>query len=226
MTAEVDGEGLGAAMGAASCSDAASSAAPPAQPAPEGSASSSGGRRAAGSLDASKFGAQSDELLQQTVAQLAAGQLRIHARVVSTQNAIEETLAVSKIVTKFIIEVQQLGFKWEVARRYSEFAAFNEELSASWAMPELPPKLFQNEETDIVRAAVQHRASPNVCAARVCPVQAERMLRLDAYLKELLAQPALMLSLPARAAHHPRPTTVRPRACAQPVRVPCRCASS
>jgi hypothetical protein len=218
-------------MGAASCSDGASSAAPPDQPAADsaaGAASSSGAgsSRNSASLAASKFGAQNDELLQQSVAQLAAGHLRIHARVVSTQNAIEETLASTKIVTKFVVEVQQMGFKWEVARRYSEFAAFNEELADSWAMPELPPKLFQNEETDI----------------------AERMLRLDAYLKELLAQPALMLSLPARATPHAtahgasrvltrrmlstgvpvprrsgRPELPRPAARRAPARAPIRC---
>ena len=101
-----------------------------------------------------KFGAQCDDLLKQTVAQLAAGALAISARVVSTRNEMEGTMLSEKIVTKYVLEVSQLGFKWEVARRYSEFAAFNEALSATWMMPELPPKiLFNQERIQILRDA-------------------------------------------------------------------------
>ena len=46
------------------------------------------------------------------------------ARVVRTANELEQRLTGEKIVTKFVIEVKQLGYTWEVARRYSEWAAF------------------------------------------------------------------------------------------------------
>ena len=106
--------------------------------------------------------------------QLAAGALRLEARVVRTANELEQRLTGEKIVTKFVIEVKQLGYTWEVARRYSEWAAFHEALVADWVdIPALPSKhYFSQECTDI----------------------AERMVQLDGYLRKLFATPAVMLS--------------------------------
>ena len=65
------------------------------------------------------------DLAQQTVRQLAEGPLRLSARIARTVNEMEETLVGGeKVVTRFIIEVRQLGFTWEVARRYSQFVTF------------------------------------------------------------------------------------------------------
>ena len=59
-------------------------------------------------------------------------------------------------------------------RRYSEFHKFHELLSLEWSdLPPLPPKLLLSQEVDDV---------------------AERMMALDAYLRALLASPALALS--------------------------------
>ena len=61
------------------------------------------------------------------------GPLKLTGRVVRTINELETGyLVAEKIVTKFVIECQQLGFKWEVARRYSEFHKFNELLTLQW----------------------------------------------------------------------------------------------
>ena len=115
-----------------------------------------------------------EDLGVQSVAQLALGALRIDARVVKTANELEGGMLSEKIVTKFVIEVRQLGFGWEVHRRYSEFHRFHELLSLQWAdLPPLPPKLLFSQECDDV---------------------AERMMQLDAYLRALLASPALALS--------------------------------
>ena len=171
MMSGVDELGLCATMGSTSCEDthAAGSSRDHAShraEAPHSITTPTTGYKATGTSSASsavsskfgpsiaKFGAQCDDLLKQTVAQLAAGALAISARVVSTRNEMEGTMLSEKIVTKYVLEVSQLGFKWEVARRYSEFAAFNEALSATWMMPELPPKiLFNQERIQILRDA-------------------------------------------------------------------------
>jgi len=138
----------------------------------------SGSARASRLEDAmfsSAIGAESVEsLAAQSIAQLSNGTLKIEARVTRTVNELEAgMLRNEKIVTKFVIGVEQLGFKWEVARRYSEFDKFHELLSLQWAdLPPLPPKfLFVQECTDI----------------------AARMLDLDGYLRALLATPAIAL---------------------------------
>lgn len=124
--------------------------------------------------DATLGGVLQSGLGDQTLAQLAAGALRLHARVVRTVNELEEGMLGEKVVTKFIVEVQQLSFKWEVPRRYSEFYQFHELLSLQWSeLPELPPKMLFSQE---------------------CGDIAERMLQLDKYLLALLAAPALALS--------------------------------
>ncbi|KAL1522412.1 hypothetical protein AB1Y20_017402 [Prymnesium parvum] len=116
-----------------------------------------------------------ENLAAQSVAQLSNGTLKISARVTRTFNELEDRglMLGDKIVTKFVINVEQLGFKWEVARRYSEFCKFHDLLSLQWTdLPSLPPKfLFVQECTDI----------------------AARMLDLDGYLRELLASPAIAL---------------------------------
>ena len=64
--------------------------------------------------------------------------------------------------------------RWEVARRYSEFYQFHELLSLQWEeLPQLPPKLLFSTECDDL---------------------AQRMMELDAYLRNLLAYPGLALS--------------------------------
>ncbi len=112
---------------------------------------------------------------EQSLSTLANGPLRISARVVRTANELEEGLVYGeRVVTKFVIEISQLGFKWEVGRRYSEFHRFHELLALQWAdLPPLPPKLLFSQE---------------------CEDIAERMLQLDLYLRALLASPALALS--------------------------------
>ena len=70
-----------------------------------------------------------EELRTQPVAVLASGALRLNARVIRTTNDLEPGYMSEKIVTKFIIECRQLSFRWEVARRYSEFHRFHELLA-------------------------------------------------------------------------------------------------
>lgn len=120
------------------------------------------------------------DLAQQTVRQLAEGPLRLTARIARTVNEMEENLiGGEKVVTRFIIEVRQLGFTWEVARRYSQFVTFHEALSIHWIdLPELPPKLFFSTECDDL---------------------ADRMVQLEKYLKVLTATPELALSPPVCA---------------------------
>ena len=78
-------------------------------------------------------GGSLDGLRTQPLLQLASGPLKLTGRVVRTINELETGyLVAEKIVTKFVIECQQLGFKWEVARRYSEFHKFNELLTLQW----------------------------------------------------------------------------------------------
>lgn len=115
-----------------------------------------------------------DKLKTQSVEHLAAGALKLNARIIKTSNVLEEGLLTDKIVTLFVIEVRQLAFCWEVKRRYSEFYRFHELLALQWAdLPPLPPKLLFSQECDDV---------------------AERMMALDSYLRALLASPALALS--------------------------------
>lgn len=126
------------------------------------------------SIGAALQGGTLEELKTQSVRQLAHGALRIDARVIKTANELEEGMLTSKIVTLFVVEVRQLGFRWEIRRRYSEFHRFHELLSLQWAeLPQLPPKLILSQEAEDV---------------------AERMMQLDAYLRALLLSPALALS--------------------------------
>uniref|UniRef100_A0A7S3EW78 PX domain-containing protein n=1 Tax=Haptolina ericina TaxID=156174 RepID=A0A7S3EW78_9EUKA len=108
------------------------------------------------------------------LASLTTGALRITARVCRTVNELEEGVLSDTVVTKFIIEVKQLDFTWEVAKRYSDFDRFHLMLmdTVSWAtvrsLPRLPQKfLFVQGCTDI----------------------AERMEDLGKYLRALLAIP-------------------------------------
>ena len=115
-----------------------------------------------------------DKLKTQSVEHLAAGALKLNARIIKTSNVLEEGLLTDKIVTLFVIEVRQLAFCWEVKRRYSEFYRFHELLVLQWTdLPPLPPKLLFSQECDDL---------------------AERMMALDSYLRALLASPALALS--------------------------------
>lgn len=117
------------------------------------------------------------ELGHMTLRQLGEGPLRLTARIARTVNELEENLiGGDKVVTQYVIEVTQLGFTWEVMRRYSQFATFNETLSFHWVdLPELPPKRFFSTECDDL---------------------AERMMQLERYLKVLTATPELALSPP------------------------------
>ena len=66
-----------------------------------------------------------EALRDQPISQLATGALALSARVVKTSNALEAgLLGTEKIVTYFVVEVRQLGIRWEVSRRYSQFSAF------------------------------------------------------------------------------------------------------
>ena len=80
-------------------------------------------------------------------------------------------LLADRVVTSFIVEVRQLGFTWEVARRYSDFDQLHELLSFQWSeLPPLPPKLlFTQEASD----------------------DASRMLELDVYLRSLVGVPGV-----------------------------------
>lgn len=129
----------------------------------------------ASALDAILRDGGLEALRDQPISQLATGALALSARVVKTSNALEAgLLGTEKIVTYFVVEVRQLGIRWEVSRRYSQFFSFHELLCLHWYdLPTLPPKLlFSQEATDI----------------------AQRMDDLDAYLKALLASPAVALS--------------------------------
>ena len=139
-----------------------------------GAARSQGPFGGGATLEAVLQGGSIEELRAAPVAQLATGALRIHARIIKTTNELEGGLLTERIVTKFVIECRQLAFRWEVARRYSEFHRFHELLSLEWFdLPALPPKLLLSQECDDV---------------------AERMMQLDAYLRALLESPALGLS--------------------------------
>lgn len=129
----------------------------------------------ASALDAILRDGGLEALRDQPISQLATGALALSARVVQTSNALEGgLLGTEKIVTYFVVEVRQLGIRWEVSRRYSQFYSFHELLCLHWYdLPTLPPKLiFSQEVTDI----------------------AQRMDDLDVYLKALLASPAVALS--------------------------------
>ena len=85
------------------------------------------------------------ELGHMTLRQLGEGPLRLTARIARTVNELEENLiGGDKVVTQYVIEVTQLGFTWEVMRRYSQFATFNETLSFHWVRrpPHSPFSLF------------------------------------------------------------------------------------
>ena len=113
-------------------------------------------------------------LRTQPMADLASGALSVSARIIKTANELESGYMSEKIVTRFIVEVRQIGIRWEVSRRYSEFHKFHELLSLQWAdLPPFPPKLlFSQEFADV----------------------AQRMTELDTYLRALLASPAVALS--------------------------------
>ena len=79
------------------------------------------------------YQASQAELGHMTLRQLGEGPLRLTARIARTVNELEESLiGGDKVVTQYVIEVRQLGFTWEVTRRYSQFATFNETLSFHW----------------------------------------------------------------------------------------------
>ena len=115
-----------------------------------------------------------EQLRSQPIAELATGALAVHANIIKTANELEAGYVSERIVTRFVIEVRQLGIRWEVSRRYSEFYKFHDLLSLQWAdLPSLPPKLlFSSGDDDVV----------------------QRMMELDAYLRALLASPAVALS--------------------------------
>ena len=115
-----------------------------------------------------------ETLRTQPMADLASGALSVSARIIKTANELESGYMSEKIVTRFIVEVRQIGIRWEVSRRYSEFHKFHELLSLQWAdLPPFPPKLlFSQEFADV----------------------AQRMTELDTYLRALLASPAVALS--------------------------------
>ena len=67
------------------------------------------------------YQASQAELGHMTLRQLGEGPLRLTARIARTVNELEESLiGGDKVVTQYVIEVRQLGFTWEVTRRYSE----------------------------------------------------------------------------------------------------------
>ena len=76
------------------------------------------------------FAASPDALAAQTVEQLAAGALKLTAKIARTVNELEEgVVSGAKVVTYFVVEVNQMNFTWELRRRYSQFASFHEALS-------------------------------------------------------------------------------------------------
>ena len=109
-----------------------------------------------------------EPLRTQPLAELATGALRLSARIIKTSNELEAGLLSEKIVTKFVIECQQLAFRWEVPRRYSEFHHFHELLSLQWDdLPPLPPKLLFSQEVDDVAQRMMEARVAN--AAHACP---------------------------------------------------------
>jgi hypothetical protein len=115
-----------------------------------------------------------ETLRSQPVAQLATGALNVSARIIKTNNELETGYLSEKVITRFVIEVHQLGIRWEVSRRYSEFHRFHELLSLQWSdLPPLPPKYMLSQDVADV---------------------AQRMMELDGYLRSLLASPAVALS--------------------------------
>ena len=188
------------------------------------------------------FAASPDALAAQTVEQLAAGALKLTAKIARTVNELEEgVVSGAKVVTYFVVEVNQMNFTWELRRRYSQFASFHEALERR-----VPPRVRRPARRQRARAARAPGCGvPTACdicdstgASRrpssLCPLSprrphgpraravggaardaaealllegrgrggediAERMVKLDGYLKSLLGTPALALSPPVCA---------------------------
>ena len=86
------------------------------------------------------FAASPDALAAQTVEQLAAGALKLTAKIARTVNELEEgVVSGAKVVTYFVVEVNQMNFTWELRRRYSQFASFHEALSEQARPPRVRP---------------------------------------------------------------------------------------
>ena len=87
-----------------------------------------------------KVGVDTDALAAQTVEQLAAGALKLTAKIARTVNELEEgVVSGAKVVTYFVVEVNQMNFTWELRRRYSQFASFHEALSEQARPPRVRP---------------------------------------------------------------------------------------
>ena len=145
------------------------------------------------------------ELGHMTLRQLGEGPLRLTARIARTVNELEESLiGGDKVVTQYVIEVRQLGFTWEVTRRYSQFATFNETLSFHWVRrpshytplgrrltPHLHPPHTRFTPLLIPLQVDLPELPPKRFFATECDDLAERMMQLERYLKvlHLLATP-------------------------------------
>ena len=96
------------------------------------------------------------------------------ATIVSTSNQFEEEpwMPVKSIITMFRIQVRHGDEQWDVMRRYNDFNQLHLQMTRAFdasLVPPLPPKLLFNSDESI----------------------AERHLELDAYLRTMLAHPAL-----------------------------------
>ena len=112
------------------------------------------------------FAASPDALAAQTVEQLAAGALKLTAKIARTVNELEEgVVSGAKVVTYFVVEVNQMNFTWELRRRYSQFASFHEALSEQArpraARPPGPPA--HSTPTSTRRSLPCGRGVPTAC---------------------------------------------------------------
>ena len=90
-----------------------------------------------------------------------------------------------RCVTKYVIHVHLAdGLEWQVARRYSHFRSNHAALSSMFSqirLPKLPPKTLSMEQL----------SGSSTAAVPDPEVVASRLVLLDAYLKALLANPAV-----------------------------------
>ena len=122
--------------------------------------------------------------------------MNIRTSITHTLNVVEKRkgywsgASTDNIVTKYVIQVSLVtagsggeALEWQVARRYSHFRSNHAALSTMFAqlqLPRLPPKVISMER---IGNSGSMPPDPETVASR--------MVLLDAYLKQMLAHPAV-----------------------------------
>ena len=162
------------------------------------------------------YGTSPADMSTMTMRQLAEGPLKLTARIARTANELEDGLMGEKVVTKYVIEVRQLGFTWEVLRRYSQarrspctppllclplVVAPAPPHAAPPRQPSLssPPQFVTFNEMLSIHWVDLPELPPKLFFSTECDDLAERMMQLERYLKVLTATPELALSPPVCA---------------------------